>query len=166
MKVLFSSGFCLLLFLCAQVPSQKEWRGLSPFKSTRADVERLLGPPDHNAENELLTYYLPDATVSIWFSTNPQCKKQLPYESWDVPVGTVTAIRVGLKTPVPINETGIDLTRFKQVPGDYDLVGHFYYTNVEDDFSYEVGENFLSAYIYGPGIKHRNLRCTPVNRHP
>ena len=159
MKILSAFGACLFFLFFAQAPSQKEWRGLIPLKSTRADVERLLGPPDVNAKNELITYYQSDATVSIWFSTNPQCKKKLPYESWDVPAETVTSIRIGLKNPVPINETGIDLTKFKRVPGDSDVEGHFYYLNVEDGFSYEVGQNFLAAYIYGPGSNYRKLRC-------
>jgi hypothetical protein len=156
---------CLFCLFFEQAPSQKDWRGLVPLKSTRADVERLLGPPDVNANNELITYYQPDTTVNTWFSTNPHCKEKLQYESWDVPADTVTSIRIGLKNPVPINETGIDLTKFKQVRGDSDVGGHFYYTNVEDGFSYEVGQNFLASYIYAPGIKQSKLRCPAINRH-
>ncbi|MDQ3802632.1 MAG: hypothetical protein M3416_02095 [Acidobacteriota bacterium] len=41
----------------------KEWRGIVPLKSTRADVERLLGPNDENGSTK---YELPDAVVYVY----------------------------------------------------------------------------------------------------
>jgi hypothetical protein len=40
------------------------WRGIIPLKSTRADVERLLG----HSTGPLPTYYLSDSTVTFWYS--------------------------------------------------------------------------------------------------
>ena len=37
--------FALCLY-CAKLVQAKEWRGIVPLKSTRADVERLLGKPN------------------------------------------------------------------------------------------------------------------------
>jgi hypothetical protein len=62
---------CLILFGSAQVPSTTDCRGLSPIKSTRKDVERTLGPPDQNVDNQLLTYRFQDMVVVFDFSTNP-----------------------------------------------------------------------------------------------
>jgi hypothetical protein len=162
MKILSVFGVGLFCVFFAQALSSKEWRGLAPLRSTRVDVERLLGPPDVNAKDELLTYYLPDSTVNIQFAANPQCKQKLPYGTWNVLPQTVTVIRVGLKNHIPLSETGIDLSKLKKIPGDSDVEGHFYYTNIQDGFSYEVGGNFLMGYIYEPASKNENLRC-PAN---
>ena len=75
---------CVLLVSLWQVPSSKEWRGLSPLKSTRADVERMLGQPDDNYNNKLVTYYLPEQVVSFGFRGNPKCQEKSKSITWDV----------------------------------------------------------------------------------
>lgn len=150
----------LLLFsLFAQMPSAKEWRGVFPLKSTRGDVERLMGPPDGNIENKLLTYYLPDNVVTFQFSGNPKCSQKLSYNTWDVSVETVTTIRVSLKQQMLLTDAGIDLTKFQKVKGNFDLPEHFYYSNADDGFSIEVGRGYVMGYIYEPEGKSKNLRC-------
>ena len=70
------------------------------------DVERLLGPPDVNNQDQLVRYYLTNEVVDFFFSGNPQCQKRGPYLSWDVAKDTVTSIRVGLKRPIRVTEAG------------------------------------------------------------
>ena len=154
---------CLLLESVGQLPSTKEWRGLSPIISTRADVERVLGPPSRNDDNQLLTYDFPDVVVFIGFSANWKCEQKLPYTSWNVTADTVTGIRVNLKRQVLISESGIDLTKLKKIKGDYDVAGHFYYSNTEDGFSVNAGSEYIKGYIYEPASKHSSLRC-PANK--
>jgi hypothetical protein len=60
--------------------------------------------------------------------------------------------------------TGIDLTKFKKVKGDFDVVNHYYYLNDDNSFSIEVGNNYLWGYHYGPGSKQKDLRCEPSNQ--
>jgi hypothetical protein len=140
-------------------PLAKEWRGLSPLKSTRTDVERLLGPPDDNFEDRLLTYYLTDEVVSISFAANPDCRQTLTTDSWNVSAETVTGIRITLRHQVPVNEAGIDLTKLEKRRGDNDVAEHFYYSNADEGFSVEVGQNYLMGYVYGPRSKQRKLLC-------
>jgi hypothetical protein len=150
----------LLVFLfVAQLPSPKEWKGLSALKSTRADVERLMGPPGNNIENKLLTYYLPDTVVDFQFSGNPRCGQKFPYPTWDVSEETVTVIKVSFKKQLLVADTGIDLTKFQKRKGNFDLPGHFYYSDTEDGFSIEVGNGYLMSYIYEPSGKSKNLQC-------
>ena len=52
-------GLLLLMFLVPTVGA-KEWRGITPLKSTRADVERLLGKP-----NQLGRYEIQNADGSV-----------------------------------------------------------------------------------------------------
>ena len=155
---------CMILFGSAQMPSTTDWRGLAPLKSTRMDVERTLGPPGKNMENQLLIYYFPDMVVTFNFSSNPKCRQKLPYTSWDVTSDTVTAIDVNLRHSRSVEDTGVDLTKFKKTPGDYDVIGHYYYWNSDGDFGIEVNNNHVKGYLYRFGIKHKNLRCEPVSQ--
>ena len=150
---------CLVFLAPPQMPSTTEWRGLSPLKSTRVDVERTLGQPDQKIDNDQMTYYFSDVVVIFYFTSNPKCQQRLPYTSWDVAPGTVTAIDVRLKQPVLVAETGIDLTKLTKFKGDYDLPDHFYYVKSDDGFAVEVGKNYVMAYLYEPGSKQSNLRC-------
>lgn len=149
----------LVVLGSAQVPSMTDWRGLSPLKSTRMDVERTLGPPDQNIDNEHLTYYFPDVVVYFYFTSNPKCKQKLPYTSWNVTADTLTGIDVNLRHPPLVEETGIDLTKFKKVKADFDMVDSHYYFNDDYSFSIEAGNKYVSGYHYQPGIKQEDLRC-------
>jgi hypothetical protein len=155
---------CFVLLVSAQVPSMTHWRGLSPLKSTRMDVERTLGLPERKIDNRQhqMTYYLPDVTVFVYFFSNPKCEQKLPYTSWDVPSDTVTAIDISLKRPPSVAETGIDLTKFKKIEGSSDMVDRYFYLNADDGFSIEVGgNNNVTNYHYRPGSKQQKLRCEP-----
>lgn len=125
------------------------------------DVERTLGPPDQRIDNEQMTYYFPDVVVYFHFTSNPKCRQKSPYTSWDVTSDTVTAIDVSLRHSPLVSETGIDLTKFKKTKGDYDMINHYYYWNLEDGFAIDVRNNYVGGYHYGPGSKHKNLRCEP-----
>lgn len=109
---------CALFSLFGQVPSSKEWRGLSPLNSTRANVERLLGPPAKNFDHELMIYYLPDQVVSFGYSSNPKCQKRSKFITWNVPTETITTIRLTLRRPVPVIEVaGNDIMGYIYEPG-------------------------------------------------
>lgn len=68
-KMLFLCGFILIVVPKA---SAQEWRKIVPVKSTRADVERLLGP---NEESYGVDYELTDGILSIEYSSGP-CRKE------------------------------------------------------------------------------------------
>jgi hypothetical protein len=161
----FSSLVAWLVFVAsAQIPSPTDWRGLSPLKSTRMDVERTLGPPGQNSQNEYLTYYFPDVVVYFYFTSNPKCRKKLPYTSWDVTADTLTGIDVYLKHQPLVEETGIDLTKFKKIKGDFDVVDSYHYLNTDNSFAIETGNKFVAGYHYQPGTKHEDLRCEPTKQ--
>lgn len=161
LRLSFLLIYMVLVGAAQMPPSTTDWRGLSPLQSTRIDVERTLGPPSQNFENQLMIYYSPDAVVRFGFSSNPKCRQKLPYTSWDVPADTVTAIDVTLKHSRSVEETGIDLSNFKKTKGDYDVIGHYYYWNSDGDFGVEVNNNYVKGYLYRSGVKHKNLRCEP-----
>ena len=155
---------CLVYLALPQLPSMTDWRGLSPVKSNRMDVERTLGPPDETIGNELMTYRFSDVVVNFHFTSNPKCREKLPYTSWDVTSDTVTGIYVRLRQPPPVGESAIDLTKFKKVKGNFDLVDHHYYLNDDDSFAIEVGNKYVGGYHYQPGSKQKALLCEPINK--
>jgi len=126
------------------------------------DVERTLGAPAENRDNQRITYYFPDVVVYFYFFSNPKCQQKLPYPSWDVQPDTLTGIDVTLRHPPLVEETGIDLTKYQRIKSDNDLVNRYYYSDPADGFGIEVGNNYVMGYQYGPGSKQKNLRC-PVN---
>ena len=152
--------FTGLIFLgSAQVPSTTDWRGLSPLKSTRTDVERTLGRPDETIGKDILAYRFPDRVVYFGFVSNPNCKRRLPYTSWNVTSDTLTAIDVIFRPQPLVADTGIDLTKYKKTEVGGDLLDHYNYINADYSFVIEVGNNYLAGYHYRPGNKQLDLRC-------
>ena len=149
---------CLGFFGSPQTPSTTDWRGLSPLKSTRLNVEQTLGSPDSKRDHQM-TYYLPDVTVVFFFSTNPKCENKLSHTSWNVTSDTVTAIDVSFRHPPLIAETGFDLTKFKKINGPADMIGRYYYLNRDGSFSIEGDDTHVAGYHYRPGSEHEKLRC-------
>ena len=155
----------LVCSICAQVPSTSDWRGLSPIKSTRMDVERTLGPPAEKINDEQMTYYFPDVVVYFYFTSNPKCRQKVPYTSWDVTSDTLTGIDISLRHSPSVEETGIDLTKFKKIKAAADMINNYYYVSPDDDgFAIEVSNNYLGGFHYAPGSKHKHLRCEPAKK--
>jgi hypothetical protein len=154
--------FATWIFLTvADSCNAKAWRGIVPLKSTRADVERLLGP----STGVLPRYYLSDSTVDFKYATC-RCGDKCENNDWNVPLGTVTVIRVGLKGVVKIADLRIDLSKFKKEAGDPDVPGHFYYVNEGEGFAIDTGGDYVSALIYGPRAKDDYLRCRHNSSQP
>jgi hypothetical protein len=129
------------------------------------DVDRTLGPPAESSDKEQVTYYFPDVVVYFYFTSNPKCRQKLPYTSWDVTADTRTGIDVRLRHPSILEETGIDLSKFKKVKGHSDMVNSSYYLSDDGSFAIDAGSNYVSGYHYQPGIKQRDLVCE-VSQQP
>jgi hypothetical protein len=70
MKVLVVAALTLVL-LASQAASAASWKGLEPFVSTRADVERVLGAPvaDRMADEGTLRFNVAGGSVTVFFVT-------------------------------------------------------------------------------------------------
>jgi hypothetical protein len=144
------------------------YRGIVPLKSTRDDVERLFGKPTNS---RLGIYEFRDEIVSFGYSKYG-CKPAPvvpgwpipPLEGWNVPPDTVLAVRVDLRKQVPLSSLGFDLSTFKKVRGDTDVGSHFKYVDEEAgltiDLNGDGGTEIVRGYIYEPGAKHKELRCS------
>lgn len=65
------AGLAVALLLLGQPARAASWKGLEPFVSKRADVERVLGAPktDHMAQNGTLHFEVTGGSVTVFFVT-------------------------------------------------------------------------------------------------
>jgi hypothetical protein len=115
----------VLAFGFAGVISAKEWRGLMPLRSTRANVEKLLGEPtpapkdgtrSHTLNKAVSIYFVDEGEVYIVFA-----------------VGTVLMIQITPKTKRSIAEFITDEKKYRKFdPSDRPNLEYEAYINEED----------------------------------
>lgn len=154
MKTIFTvlSGMCVMLGL-AGVSQAKEWRGIIPLRSSRADVVRLHG---HCADPAIpCRFNSADGQVYIYFSNSrdtyvADCVKQLP-------PGVVLQIKV---TPgeLRLSDLGVDVKKFKKFessspPG----IGFEGYMDDEEGIIYDTYKGGIIEIEYIAERKDRSL---------
>ena len=129
--VKFITLFVILLFSTV-VLEAAEWRGIIPLKSTRADVERLLGKPDNYKR-----YEFENERASIQYETVPGDRT----DRCDcfVQIDTVLDIYVDVEVEMKFSVLNIDKTKFeKTIPPKYPNIT--VYSNWKDGIIYEIDE--------------------------
>ena len=81
----------------------ESWRGITPLRSTKTDVERLLGKPTETTD-KLLTYRLPSESVFIYLITTETKSADLKR----LRLGTVDSIQVMPRDTVYLSDLGLD----------------------------------------------------------
>ncbi len=122
----------VILFLSAVVSHAEQWRGIIPLKSTRADVERLLGKPNHSGR-----YQFENERADIEYATG-SCNIADRCECF-VSVDTVIEIYVELEVELSFSTLNIDKVKFEKkiFPEDPNLA---IYSNDERGIIYAVSE--------------------------
>ncbi|MBK8467324.1 MAG: hypothetical protein IPL32_16020 [Chloracidobacterium sp.] len=148
------------------------WKGLLPFKSTRADVEKIFGNGKPEPDRWLrevwqYKYDSAEAVIGVVYSGAP-CDKKTPFVNrYDLPANTILRYRVQLKQPVPITELRFDADRFDQRdPFKYEDVefiywksSTFYDLHLEGFIS--AGRDYIKYIDYGTPFKEaEKRRCT------
>ena len=150
--------FICLLFVCvgAGEAAARDWRGLAPLRSTRTDVERLLGtPPVGRNNDDAVVYHTENEDVLVRYSTG-RC-----IEKWDVPRDTILYIQVFPKNKPKFSELRLDISKYKKIP-DPELPDYSYYDNEEEGFELNVHtvQGLVHIFIYYPPAKDDKLRCS------
>lgn len=146
-------SFLLIAIIGINISPNKGWRGIVPLKSTRADVERILGRPSKKSVN---AYYFSEESVLIRYSEH-QCAEG------DVAPDPVLYISINPKVKRPLTELNLDLAKYQKKPGDFDVLDHFYYVNEEEGLTLSVRSGIVQEYIYGPTAKDNLHRCPKTN---
>src|SRR3982750_2337536 len=99
--------FLLTPFRCCE---NNVWNGITPFRSTRAEVEKLLGPPSNIA---LRTgyYKTKEEAVFIVFSQRPCSVRPTP---GNTPDSIVVILEVSPNIPPKLSDLKIDKTKFER----------------------------------------------------
>jgi len=153
--------FALCLYSATLVQA-KEWRGIVPLKSTRADVERLLGKP-----NGLGRYEFDSERAYIDYAKG--CE-QLKDCLCLVPKDTVISIFVTLESDLKLSELKLDGSKYKKSRSAH-LPSIVNFTNDEEGITYTVDEEDKEVMhiTYLPSAQDcHNLiyRARPGNRRP
>jgi hypothetical protein len=163
MKFLSLTICCLLMALCLECAClAEEWRGITPLRSARADVEKALNV---KSEGKSFDFFdLGEEWVMVFYSEGP-CSGNL--EKWNVPTGRVLAIVVTPKPAYPkyLSALKVDPSRFKRSSSstDYSAIITTYTDEVGGLVIEEVGEH-IGALIYRPSAKDRHLLCRATPR--
>lgn len=149
----------LLCFCVAQsgtgFAQNEGWRGIVPLRSTRADVERLLGPPA-KPEKYAEVYDLEEEAIFIEYSSGP-CRKERK-GGYNVPSGTVVQLRISLRVKPRFSELQIDESKYEK-NADPELPGLLHYVNREEGIAYQVQEGKVTSTNYFPAAKDGHLSC-------
>lgn len=149
----------LLLCCCTFTAARAQGRkGIVPLHSTRADVERLLGPGGGECKCH---YELYGDRIRVEYAKAP-CAG---YPSgWNVPADTVLMVRISPELERQFSELGLDESKYEK---DYDDTFTTYYSSREEGIQYVVAyqnpvtgvENVIREIHYVPSSRDSRLRC-------
>jgi hypothetical protein len=154
MKLLFQ--VCILSSLTLRgspLTSDQNWRQLVPLKSTRAEVEQVLGP---TKEAYYAIYKLKEGNLFIEYSSGP-CRPERK-GGWNVPLDTVVHVSFTPNQKKRLSALKLDPKKFRKVVSHH-AAGIFYYVNDEEGIVYQVQEGKVDSVEYGPTKKEKHLHC-------
>jgi hypothetical protein len=150
--------FLLSTLLTVPGAEPKGWRGIVPLHSTRADVERLLGPPTERQTEYSVLYQTENETVTIKYARGLPCGIGQKYGEWRVPPDTVESIFIAPNRGSPLSRLSIDESRYKKKSGGH-RAEDVYYVNEQDGETLRVFMNEVMEITYSPAASDEHLRC-------
>jgi hypothetical protein len=129
-----------VLLVAAQASKGKEWRGIVPLKSTRADVERRFGKPDRWGD-----YQVGEERISFQYSEGGPCTdlyRTLGKDNCHCSLedDTVVSIFVEPISKRRVSDLKLDMTKFRRTPIN-PFPHTFEYSNRTEGINYEVDES-------------------------
>lgn len=163
MKTIFSAIACSWFILSLTVASYgKDWRGITPMRSTRADVERLLGEPLPPKDGRYVlsklssTYVLEDCEVHFLFaekegSASVDCLEKIP-------AGTVLRIHVTPKNQWTLSTLKLDERELRKFdPSDPPDLGYAGYIDETEGWVIRTFKGRVQQIFYLPTAQDRHL---------
>lgn len=139
--------FTLFLTYFLTTAAGKEWRGITPLKSSRADVESLLGKPD-----KLGFYKIDDELALVFYSPGP-CENRNNCECV-VPKDTVLRVNVTLNYSKKLSEIDLGSKKYTKKKAPYGSEAT--YSDLDSGIVYTVDESdrTITAIDYWPSATH------------
>jgi hypothetical protein len=143
---------CVIIFT-PQTTNAGAWRGIVPLRSTRADVEKLLGPPTLEDSG----YEINGERVQISYSSRG-CQEGLP-AGWKVPADTVVTISVSSKNDMKLADVLVAGRNYDQIYSVHkpQLID---YVDVPEGVRYTTIDGSVHSITYfGSEADDKKLRC-------
>lgn len=141
------------------------WRGIVPLRSTRGDVEKLLGPP-RTSIGEIFTYETPENKVDVSYSSNP-CKVEEKNPSVSN-ADRVFKVSVSSRRVLLVRGLQFDRKKFKRIKNDHPE-NWVHYLNSKDGITIDAilnnGSEEVLSVIYRGTPEQRELLCGPERRN-
>jgi len=155
-SLLMLPSLILAFYSCGHA---QDWRKIVPLKSTRTEVEALLGAAQ-GAYSAI--YQLREGSLFIEYSSGP-CRPER--KGWNVRENVVVSLSFSPRHKKRVGDLRIDPKKFRKTV-DQHVIGIIYYINKEDGITYEVQDGKVESIEYGPPKKYDNLYCgdLPKNR--
>ena len=135
------------------------WRGLTPLKSTRSDIERLFGSAKDSI-GETLIYETSSERVDVSYSEGG-CKGN-KRGRWNVPANTVVEIKWYPRTTILLSHLSFDASKYLRAP-DPSIPNWWMYIGEPDGVivqtKAENGCEIVKIVSYFPSVKDKHLRC-------
>jgi len=164
---------CLVLMLsmggrssdCQESPQTakgppNEWKGLVPFRSTRADVERLLGKPAMSP-GSFDIYKTEGERVDVRYSVGP-CEAS-SVERWNVAKDIVISMEVIPQKTISIESLHLDTKRYLRIQESHPENWVQYWNRADGVIVHSILQG-KTAYLYfmeyRPSAKAKSLRCS------
>jgi hypothetical protein len=150
-----------LLIALATLPNQQVncCQGITPLRTNRAEVEKILGPPLPTSKAiDAAMYETARERIFVLYSTGPCGVK--PSNGWNAPLGTVINFSVAPREKPRFVELNLDESKFAKNK-DPELPEITYYTSDEDGLSITVDtvDGVVRTFRYSPGSKDEHFRC-------
>ncbi len=143
----------LLLLTVFRSSYAQDWRSIVPLKTTRSEVEALLG---QNDSDYMAIYNLNDGNLSVEYSSGP-CRPDRK-GGWNVAENVVVSLYFSPKVKRRWSDLKLDRKKLRKVV-DTHVGGVIYYINDEDGVVYEIQSGKVDSVEYGASKKHAHLRC-------
>lgn len=152
-QLLLLTACSLFMLAPLGVARPLEWRGITPLRSTREDVERLIGRP---AKPGAPLYEAEKESVHIIYSAEP-CEQGVA-GAWNVPPDTVIRIEVTPKKTLYLKDLKIDESKYVKVEQPH-VLGSVSYVAEEEGVLIKTWYEEVIAIHYGPTSKDKHLAC-------
>jgi hypothetical protein len=144
---------CGLILIMSGTGRAQQWRKIVPLRSTRADVERLLGPKEKSYG---VVYELKNGALFIEYSSGP-CRKDRD-GGWNVPDDVVVSYSFSATNKPRFSTLRLNRSQFRRVV-DTHTIGIIYYVNAKDGIMYEVQGGRVQSIEYYPPQRYDHLQC-------
>lgn len=161
-KLLKLSLVLIVVIYCSATAVAKEWNGIVPLVSTKAEVEKLLGNGSP-LDDKISEYHFEKSKVTVYYSQGP-CTS-VGDHAWNVPKNTVVYIVVSPIKKIFLHNLGVTLSEFSRSSGGADLPGTAFYLSTRIGMSMNVEERIspdkhtVTLIHYFPSKDQLELRC-------